>query len=100
MVEALDLETSPLRGFMIELGLLFLFMWWAYRRGRRLEKKAWAIAQGKEKVRDHAAMRRQLQKELDEILRQQDEDFHKLLLNANEEDQVEYLSQLYGDEEE
>lgn len=85
-------------------------MTWAYRRGKKLERKV--ILLKKQERRDYEIMRQamlhrtkteweiqRLERKLQDVIHQQDEDLYNLLLNATEEDQVEWLQHVYGDEE-
>jgi hypothetical protein len=93
-------------GGWLTIVLLFLFCWACFRKQRRIERrrvKRWydnnevATVQLSQADRERLAV---LEKRLDDVLKQQDEDILKASLLAPEDAKIEYLNSQYGEKEE
>jgi hypothetical protein len=92
-------------GGWLTIVFLLLFCWACYRRQRRIERrrvKLWydnevATVQLSQADLERLAV---LEKRIDEVLKQQDEDILKASLLAPEDAKIEYLNSQYGEKEE
>jgi hypothetical protein len=97
-------------GGWLTIVLLFLFCWACFRKQRRIERRRpmpqeWrdnelirnATVQLAQADRERLAA---LEKRLDEVLKQQNEDILNASLLAPEEAKIEYLNSQYGEKEE